>query len=115
MGSLTCVNGPKLGYFPKAVKTILNLKDKSLLPAAKFLFGDTGIAITCDGERHLGAVIGGKEARELYVKKKVEKWVKDLEELSEIELELEFTIMLSGHLNTKLSLNCKIKSLKTIN
>ena len=84
---LLCVNGPKLGYFPKAVKTILILKDKSLLPAARFLFGDTGIEITCDGERHLGAVIGGKDARESYVKKKVEKWVKDLEELSEIALD----------------------------
>ena len=51
------------------------------------MFGDTGIEITCDGERHLGAVIGGKDARESYVKKKVEKWVKDLEELSEIALD----------------------------
>ena len=77
---LLAVNGPKLGYFPKAVKTVLILKDKSLLPAAKVLFGDTGIEISCDGERHLGAVIGSncKEARETYVKKKVEKWVKDV-------------------------------------
>ena len=84
---LLAVNGPKLGYFPKAVKTVLILKDKSLLPAAKVLFGDTGIEISCDGERHLGAVIGSKEARETYVKKKVEKWVKDVEELSEIALD----------------------------
>ena len=84
---LLCANGPKLGYFPKAVKTILILKDKSLLTAAKFLFGDTGIEITCDGERHLGAVIGSKEARETYVKKKVEKWVKDVEELSDIAMD----------------------------
>ena len=68
---LLSVNGPKLGYFPKAVKTILILKEKSLLPAAKLLFGDTGIEITCDGERHLGAVIGREDARETYVKKKV--------------------------------------------
>ena len=81
------MNGPKLGYFPKAVKTVLILKDKSLLLAAKLLFGDTGIEISCDGERHLGAVIGSKEARETYVKKKVEKWVKDVEELSEIGLD----------------------------
>ena len=63
------------------------LKDKSLLPAAKLLFGDTGIEISCDGERHLEAVIGSKEARETYVKNKVEKWVKDVEELSEIGLD----------------------------
>ena len=86
---LLAVNGPKLGYFPKAVKTVLILKDKSLLPAAKVLFGDTGIEISCDGERHLGAVIGCKEARETYtyVKTNVEKCIKDLEELSEITLE----------------------------
>ena len=49
------------------MKTVLILKDQSLLPAAKLLFGDTGIEISCDGERHLGAVIGSKEARETYV------------------------------------------------
>ena len=93
---LLSVNGPKLGYFPKAVKTILILKEKSLLPAAKLLFGDTGIEITCDGERHLGAVIGREDARETYVKKKVEKWVKDVEELSEIALD-EPQAALSGY------------------
>ena len=30
---LLSVNGPKLGYYPRAVKTILILKVKSLLPA----------------------------------------------------------------------------------
>ena len=93
---LLSVNGPKLGYFPKAVKTILILKEKSLLPAAKLLFGDTGIEITCDGERHVGAVIGREDARETYVKKKVEKWVKDVEELSEIALD-EPQAALSGY------------------
>ena len=32
-------------------------------------------------------MIGGKEARETYVKKKVEKWVKEVEELSEIGMD----------------------------
>ena len=40
--------------------------------------------IVCDGERHLGAVIGTKEFREKYVSAKVAKWVKDVKELSEI-------------------------------
>ena len=43
--------------------------------------------VTCDGERHLGAVIGSQKAREAFVEKKVEKWVKDLEELSELALD----------------------------
>ena len=40
--------------------------------------------IVCDGERHLGAAVGTKEFRERYVSAKVEKWVKDIKELSEI-------------------------------
>ena len=79
-----CENGPKLGYFPKPSKTVLILKNKDLLPAAKALFGQCGMKIVCDGERHLGAVIGTKEFREKYVSAKVAKWVKDVKELSEI-------------------------------
>ena len=62
---------------------------QSLILKDKFLFGYTEIEIIYDGECHLGAVIGGKEARETYtyVKTNVEKCVKDLEELSEITLE----------------------------
>ena len=79
-----CVTGPKLGYFPKPSKTILIVKSKELLPAAKALFGHSGMKIICDGERHLGAAIGSKEFRESYVSTKVAKWVKDVEELSTI-------------------------------
>ena len=79
-----CENGPKLGYFPKASKTILIVKNKDLLPAANALFGGCGMKIVSDGERHLGAAIGTKEFREKYVSAKVEKWVKDIEEISEI-------------------------------
>jgi hypothetical protein len=80
-------NGPKLGYFPKPSKTVLILKNKDLLPAAKALFGGCGMKIVCDGERHLGAAIGTKEFREKYVSAKVAKWAKDIKELSEIAKE----------------------------
>ena len=79
-----CVTGPKLGYFPKPSKTILIVKNNELIPAAKALFGHSGIKIICNGERHLGAAIGSKEFRESYVSTKVAKWVKDVEELSTI-------------------------------
>ena len=38
---LLSVNDPKFeGYFPKAIKTIRILKEKSLIPTATFLFGE---------------------------------------------------------------------------
>ena len=79
-----CENGPKLGYFPKPSKTVLIVKNKDLVPTAKALFGGCGMKIVCDGERHLGAAVGTKEFHERYVSAKVEKWVKDIKELSEI-------------------------------
>ena len=75
------------GYFPKASKTILILKDAALLPHAKMLFAKTGMKIITDGQRHLGAVIGSNQYRKYYVTEKVEKWVQDIKELSTIAVE----------------------------
>ena len=61
--------GPKYGYFPKASKSVLILKNESLLPYAQELFAGCNIQITCLGERHLGAVVGTKAHRDQYVKK----------------------------------------------
>ena len=36
------------------------------------------------GERHMGAVVGSERFKEEYVSKKVEKWVYDVEQLSNI-------------------------------
>ena len=58
------ISGPKFGYFPKPSKTILIVKDPSLLPFAEETFADTGVKITVEGERHLGAVIGSNIGRE---------------------------------------------------
>ena len=79
-----CNTGPKLGYFPNNSKTVLILKDKSSLPKAQEIFGTTGVKITINGERHLGAVVGTQEYRDTYVKQKVEKWISDIEQLAEI-------------------------------
>ena len=78
-----CKEGPKYGYFPKACKTVMIVKDPALLQHAIDAFG-TEIAIGIEGERHLGAVIGNLDFKELYVSKKIEKWVSDVEQLSEI-------------------------------
>ena len=76
--------GPKYGYFPKPSKTVLILKDPSLYDLAATLFADTGITITSQGERHLGAVIGKEEFRNQYVSKKITKWCEDITELAEV-------------------------------
>ena len=58
-------HGPGFGYHPKPVKTILiGLKDESLIPKTLEIFGDTGIKITCDGDRHLGTVIESEEFKD---------------------------------------------------
>ena len=79
--------GLKYGYYPKACKTHLVLKDPSLMNRAKSLFANTGIKITIQGQRHLGAVIGTDANRCKYVQSKVNKWIKDITELADIARE----------------------------
>ena len=76
--------GPKFGYYPKASKSILILKDESLLPKAVELFAGYNIQITCEGQRHLGAVFRSEEFRTKYVNEKIQTWVKDVECLARI-------------------------------
>ena len=76
--------GPMYGYFPKASKSVLIIKDPSLLSEARRLFSGTDLQITCDGQRHLGAAIGDEDSRNEYVSTKVAKWVKDIEDLAKI-------------------------------
>jgi hypothetical protein len=57
------------------------------LQEAKKIFAGTGVEISTNGERHLGAVLGTQMFREAYVSKKVKKWVQDIEELSDIAIE----------------------------
>ena len=78
-----CTKGPKYGYFPLASKTILIVKEAHL-PKALETFGNSGVTITIEGERHMGAVIGSEQYKEQYVTNKVDKWIKDIEILAEI-------------------------------
>ena len=79
--------GPKFGYFPKPSKSVLIIKDKSLMQQAQTIFADTNIQITCEGQRHLGAVIGQNEFKTQYVSSKVAKWVEDVAELAQIAID----------------------------
>ena len=49
--------GPKFGYFPKAEKSFLLVKQQYQSNAQK-IFKDSNVKITVTGQRHLGAVIG---------------------------------------------------------
>ena len=77
------VMGPKYGYFPLPTKTVLIVKKEHEEKARK-IFDKTGICITTEGERLMGAVIGSYEFKINYVQNKVAKWVQDVETLCEI-------------------------------
>ena len=75
--------GPRYGYFPKAEKTwLITSEDK--LEEAKKVFDGSGVQITAEGMRHLGAVIGSKKFRDTYITKKIQKWTTSVEKLSKI-------------------------------
>ena len=75
--------GPLLGYFPKASKSWLTVKEE-YEKSAEEMFKGTGINITTHGRKHLGAVIGSIEYKEEYVRQKVEEWKAAIEKLSTI-------------------------------
>ena len=51
---------------------------------AKETFKGTGINITEEGRKHLGAVIGSEEYKEEYLREKVDEWVACIQKLSNI-------------------------------
>ena len=78
-----CQQGPHYGCFPLATKTILIVKEGSE-EKAREIFGDCGVKITTQGERHMGDVGGSNAHKEEYVSNKVKKCVDDIEELTAI-------------------------------
>ena len=48
------------------------------------LFKDSGIEITTEGKRHLGAVIGSDSFKAQYITEKVKEWVDDITQLAKI-------------------------------
>ena len=74
--------GPKYGYYPKPSKTHIIVKNPADSEKVKEMFGNEGIQVTAEGQRHIGAVIGSDRFKEEFVTKKVDNWVKDIEKLS---------------------------------
>ena len=75
--------GPKYGYFPKAEKSFLIVKNQHV-NLANEVFQHSNVKITTNGERHLGAVIGSNEYRKDYVDNKINSLVEQLKLLSKI-------------------------------
>ena len=75
--------GPEYGYYPNAMNTGLVVKEEKEIDAAT-LFKETGVSITLEGKRHLGAAIGKQIFIESYVQRKVSEWVGEIESLSSI-------------------------------
>ena len=75
--------GPEYGYHPNAFKTWLIVKE-SKLEEASAIFRETGVNITAEGKRHLGAALGTPVFVESYVQQKVAGWAREVERLSSI-------------------------------
>ena len=75
--------GPRYGYYPKPTKCILVVKPQMLEHAQKVFKGsgithvqtegskDTGVEVTSEGTRHLGAAVGHTDFRHGYIQEKV--------------------------------------------
>ena len=75
--------GPTFGYFANPLKTWLIVKSPHL-QAATELFHGTGVNITVEGKRHLGAAVGRQSFVHQYVEEKVAQWVQELDDLATI-------------------------------
>ena len=53
---------------------------------AENTFARTGLQITTDGQRHLGAVVGSADFKEEYVRKKVDGWIEELKMLRKVAM-----------------------------
>ncbi|KAG0723439.1 hypothetical protein GWK47_042743 [Chionoecetes opilio] len=74
-------NGPTIGYTPNAAKSFLIVKPEHYDGAVN-IFSGSGIVVTKEGQRHLGAVIGTEEYKKEYVGEKVSEWVHEVDVLS---------------------------------
>ena len=77
-----CEEGRKFGYIVNGAKSWLIVKTSELAESAKKVFGDD-VNITLEGRRHLGAIIGSKEFKDKYCQVKVDKWLREMESLTE--------------------------------
>ena len=58
---------PKYGYYQEATKSVVVDCKKNSLEKARQIIAHTGIQITTEGRKHLGAIVGSEEYRDLYI------------------------------------------------
>ena len=75
--------GPLYSYYPNAAKTWLIVKPP-FLSGAQQIFDGTGVQVTVEGKRHLGAALGSHSLTDCYVSEKVELWSRLVDKLSGI-------------------------------
>ena len=77
------IHGTCYGYIPNGAKTHLVVKAEHV-EKARELFAGTGINVTTEGKRHLGAAIGSRSYTVEYVADKVKKWSEEIRQLATI-------------------------------
>ena len=75
--------GPAFGYYPTASKTLLLVKSEHK-QAAEAFFADTGIAVKTGAVRYLGGLIGDPECFPAQLRKRIESFLRMLEECSKM-------------------------------
>ena len=75
--------GPYLGYHAKPSKSWLIVKAEHKAYAEN-VFAGTGLQITTDGKRHLGAVVGTESFKNEYVSEKISDWIEELKALEQV-------------------------------
>ena len=95
----TNIYSPKYGYFPKASKSYLIVKEDQL-PNATALFGNSNVNITVEGKRHLGAIFGSDGYKREYVDELVKDWNSQLCMLSTVsQSQAAYSEFMSGFKN----------------
>ena len=95
---ILCVTGPKYGYFPKAEKSFLIVKENHESKANN-IFTNCNVEITSTGQRHLGAVVGDIKYKDKYVNEKINSLVdqtKILAKIAEIEPQAAYSAFIAG-------------------
>jgi len=70
--------------------------------SATSIFKDTGVKITKEGKRHLGATIGTNEYRDEYIQEKIDQWRSELimlVEIAKIEPQAAYSCYVAGYKN----------------
>lgn len=75
--------GPYMGYYAKASKSWLIVKGQ-YYEIAKIVFENSGLNITTEGRKHLGAVVGSTSYKNSFINSLIDDWIKELQVLSEI-------------------------------